>query len=71
MARTPSPFPSPSVAVALRRTLLGASLALLGVAAQAGEIAVIVKTTNSSFWQNVNKGASARMPRSSRSTATR
>lgn len=27
--------------------------------AMAGEIAVIVKTTNSSFWQNVNKGASA------------
>lgn len=28
-------------------------------AAQAGEIAVIVKTTNSNFWQNVNKGAKA------------
>lgn len=27
--------------------------------ATAGEIAVIVKTTNSSFWQNVNKGATA------------
>ncbi|ASJ72004.1 ABC transporter substrate-binding protein [Granulosicoccus antarcticus] len=27
--------------------------------ASAGEIAVIVKTTNSSFWQNVNKGATA------------
>ncbi|SOH94942.1 ribose transport system substrate-binding protein [Monaibacterium marinum] len=27
--------------------------------ATAGEIAVIVKTTNSNFWQNVNKGASA------------
>lgn len=26
-------------------------------AASAGEIAVIVKTTNSTFWQNVNKGA--------------
>jgi ribose transport system substrate-binding protein len=27
--------------------------------AQSNEIAVIVKTTNSNFWQNVNKGASA------------
>ena len=37
-------------------------LAVLGLAsaiAQAGEIAVIVKTTNSTFWQNVNKGADA------------
>ncbi|KAG1649342.1 hypothetical protein GQR58_029119 [Nymphon striatum] len=34
-------------------------VALTAPAAMAGEIAVIVKTTNSSFWQNVNKGASA------------
>ena len=27
--------------------------------AQSKEIAVIVKTTNSNYWQNVNKGASA------------
>jgi ribose transport system substrate-binding protein len=43
----------------LRHALFGACLALLGTAAQAGEIAVIVKTTNSTFWQNVNKGAEA------------
>lgn len=34
-------------------------LAATASVASAGEIAVIVKTTNSSFWQNVNKGASA------------
>ena len=34
-------------------------LAVAASVASAGEIAVIVKTTNSSFWQNVNKGASA------------
>lgn len=45
----------------LRPALLSACLALLGTAAQAGEIAVIVKTTNSTFWQNVNKGAAAGM----------
>ncbi|WP_140848718.1 ABC transporter substrate-binding protein [Paracoccus sp. FO-3] len=37
---------------------LGAILALPATA-MADEIAVIVKTTNSNFWQNVNKGASA------------
>jgi ribose transport system substrate-binding protein len=45
----------------LRPALLSACLALLGATAQAGEIAVIVKTTNSTFWQNVNKGAEAGM----------
>jgi ribose transport system substrate-binding protein len=45
----------------LRHALLSACLALLGATAQAGEIAVIVKTTNSTFWQNVNKGAAAGM----------
>lgn len=45
----------------VRQALLSACLALLGAAAQAGEIAVIVKTTNSTFWQNVNKGAEAGM----------
>lgn len=45
----------------LRHMLLSACLALLGTATQAGEIAVIVKTTNSTFWQNVNKGADAGM----------
>lgn len=34
-------------------------LATAATVASAGEIAVIVKTTNSSFWQNVNKGATA------------
>lgn len=37
---------------------LGVALAL-PASAMAGEIAVIVKSTNSNFWQNVNKGASA------------
>lgn len=41
--------------------MMASALALTAAAAQAGEIAVIVKTTNSSFWQNVNKGASAAM----------
>ncbi len=45
----------------LRHALCGAFLTLLGVVANAGEIAVIVKTTNSTFWQNVNKGAEAGM----------
>jgi len=41
-----------------RLTLLAClALALAASGARAGEIAVIVKTTNSSFWQNVNKGA--------------
>ncbi|MCW1404439.1 hypothetical protein OKA06_19905 [Novosphingobium sp. MW5] len=39
--------------------MMASALALSAAAAQAGEIAVIVKTTNSNFWQNVNKGASA------------
>ncbi|WP_128255593.1 ABC transporter substrate-binding protein [Falsirhodobacter deserti] len=42
------------------KTLLAVSaIALTAGAAHAGEIAVIVKTTNSNFWQNVNKGAQA------------
>jgi ribose transport system substrate-binding protein len=36
----------------------------------AGEIAVIVKTTNSSFWQNVNKGATAAIANHSEHTMT-
>jgi ribose transport system substrate-binding protein len=48
------------------RRLIGQLLALGAMAlatgaACAGEIAVIVKTTNSTFWQNVNKGADAAM----------
>lgn len=49
----------------LKKLVLG--LAAIGMVAgfagpavaQSNEIAVIVKTTNSNFWQNVNKGASA------------
>jgi ribose transport system substrate-binding protein len=41
----------------LGRALVLSALALAAGAACAGEIAVIVKTTNSTFWQNVNKGA--------------
>ena len=50
----------------LRLALLSACLALFGATAQAGEIAVIVKTTNSTFWQNVNKGAEAGMKEKSK-----
>ena len=39
--------------------LLTSAMALAAGAVSAGEIAVIVKTTSSNFWQNVNKGASA------------
>lgn len=41
--------------------LLTSAIALAAVPAQAGEIAVIVKTVNSTFWQNVQKGADAAM----------
>lgn len=40
------------------------------MALMAGEIAVIVKTTNSNFWQNVNKGAVAAMDGQSEHTMT-
>lgn len=43
------------ITTALATGILAASASI----ASAGEIAVIVKTTNSSFWQNVNKGATA------------
>lgn len=36
-----------------------ATLTLASMTTSAGEIAVIVKTTNSNYWQNVNKGAAA------------
>lgn len=45
-------------------------LALTASASMAGEIAVIVKTTNSSFWQNVNKGATAAIANHSEHTMT-
>ncbi len=43
----------------LKAALAASTLALVPATGIAGEIAVIVKTTNSNFWQNVNKGASA------------
>ncbi|WP_372804396.1 hypothetical protein, partial [Loktanella salsilacus] len=43
------------VTAALTTGIIG----LTASAATAGEIAVIVKTTNSNFWQNVSKGADA------------
>ncbi len=43
----------------LKALLAIGTIAALPAAAMADEIAVIVKTTNSNFWQNVNKGASA------------
>ncbi|NDV00088.1 ABC transporter substrate-binding protein [Pseudoroseicyclus tamaricis] len=43
----------------LRLALAASAVALAAGAASAQEIAVIVKTTNSNFWQNVNKGAQA------------
>ena len=43
----------------LKALLAIGAIAVLPATAMADEIAVIVKTTNSNFWQNVNKGASA------------
>ena len=45
----------------LTTTLFASTLVLAGAAAQAAdkEIAVIVKTANSDFWQNVKKGSTA------------
>ncbi len=45
----------------LAAALLTSVIALTAASAQAGEIAVIVKTVNSTFWQNVQKGADAAM----------
>lgn len=45
----------------LAAALLASALALSPLPAKAGEIAVIVKTVNSTFWQNVQKGADAAM----------
>ncbi|WP_172327945.1 ABC transporter substrate-binding protein [Mangrovicoccus sp. HB161399] len=50
--------------------LLASSLALSAGLAQAGEIAVIVKTTSSNFWQNVNRGAEAAIAAQSEHTFT-
>lgn len=43
----------------LAAALAGSALALVAFSAQAAEVAVIVKTVNSTFWQNVQKGAEA------------
>lgn len=48
--------------------IAASALALAAGAAGAGEIAVIVKTTNSNFWQNVNLGAQAAMEGNSEHT---
>lgn len=45
----------------LATLLIPSALAFACASACAGEIAVIVKTTNSTFWQNVNKGAAGAM----------
>lgn len=45
----------------LSRVLVLSAISLAAGAAWAGEIAVIVKTTNSTFWQNVDKGAASAM----------
>lgn len=45
-------------------------LAMTPLVASAGEIAVIVKTTNSNFWQNVNLGATAAIEAQSEHTMT-
>ena len=43
----------------VKACLAATALCAIPVLASAGEIAVIVKTTNSNFWQNVSKGANA------------
>lgn len=55
----------------LATALLASAMALGALSsAQAGEIAVIVKTVNSTFWQNVQKGADAAMKDASEHTMT-
>ncbi|MGV1753685.1 substrate-binding domain-containing protein [Agrobacterium sp. CG674] len=55
----------------LTLTLLTSAMALWSVSTvQAGEIAVIVKTVNSTFWQNVQKGADAAIKQSTGNTMT-
>ncbi|KPB00519.1 ABC transporter substrate-binding protein [Ahrensia marina] len=52
----------------LKTILATSALALAASTVSAGEIAVIVKTTNSNFWQNVNKGATAAIDEQSEHT---
>lgn len=49
------------VTARLVTALLASALAFTAMPARAGEIAVIVKTVNSTFWQNVQKGAETAM----------
>ena len=50
--------------------MLASVMALAAGTAHAGEIAVIVKTTGSNFWQNVNRGAEAAIDAQSEHTFT-
>lgn len=54
----------------LKTILATTALAFMASTVSAGEIAVIVKNTNSNFWQNVNKGASAATEAQSEHTMT-
>ncbi|MCK0196978.1 ABC transporter substrate-binding protein [Ancylobacter sp. 6x-1] len=54
----------------LAAALLASAVLFGGAAADAGEIAVIVKTVNSTFWQNVQKGADAAMKEAGSNTLT-
>jgi ribose transport system substrate-binding protein len=54
----------------LTSCLTATALTLLPAIALGGEIAVIVKTTNSNFWQNVNKGATAAIAGNTEHTMT-
>jgi ribose transport system substrate-binding protein len=54
----------------LKALFLASTIIAAPAAVMAGEIAVIVKTTNSNFWQNVNKGASAAIAGQSEHTMT-
>lgn len=54
----------------LKALLLASTIIATPATVMAGEIAVIVKTTNSNFWQNVNKGASAAIAGQSEHTMT-
>jgi len=58
------------IRTALAATLVAGAIGLATGPVLAGEIAVIVKTTNSNFWQNVNKGASAAIEGQSEHTMT-
>lgn len=54
----------------LKTCLVATALTLVPAVSMAGEIAVIVKTTNSNFWQNVSKGATAAIEGNSEHTVS-